>query len=148
MRKLISLICMLSAAVFMVSCAADKDKGNDGDFARVRYAAELGDAEAQYWLGDFYALGRGVRRDFDEAVGWYRKAAEQGEPRAQFALGRAYETGGGRLEQDYTEATHWYRKAADQGHPEARARLERGSGDRGGSFGRSGGGGRGGGRSR
>ena len=40
-------------------------------------AAELGNAEAQYELGDCFVLGTGVKQDFAEAVKWYRTAAEQ-----------------------------------------------------------------------
>src|SRR5258707_13165882 len=39
-------------------------------------AAELGDREGQFGLGDCYANGDGVAKDLKEAVKWYRKAAE------------------------------------------------------------------------
>ena len=55
-----------------------------------RLAAEQGDADAQYSLGNMNAEGRGVARDDAEAVRWYRLAAEQGYARAQNRLGAMY----------------------------------------------------------
>jgi len=42
-----------------------------------------------------YDDGRGVPRDYAEAVRWYRMAAEQGNARAQFSLGSMYDHGEG-----------------------------------------------------
>jgi len=42
-----------------------------------REAAERGDAESQYRLGDCYNDGMGVAQDYTNAMYWYRKAAEQ-----------------------------------------------------------------------
>ena len=44
-------------------------------------AAERGDANAQYRLGNCYA--EGMEKNDAEAVKWYRKAAEQGNDDAQ-----------------------------------------------------------------
>lgn len=41
-----------------------------------------GQALAQYYLGEAYADGRGVSRDFDTAIDWYRKADKNGYRRA------------------------------------------------------------------
>jgi len=35
-------------------------------------------ALAQYYLGELYAAGKGVPRDYETAMSWYRKAAENG----------------------------------------------------------------------
>ncbi len=40
--------------------------------------AELGDSEAQYLLGDFYATGNGVEKDVQKAIEWFSKSAESG----------------------------------------------------------------------
>ena len=40
-------------------------------------AAENGDAEAQYKLGDCYDKAKGVTRDYEKAAYWFAKAAEQ-----------------------------------------------------------------------
>ena len=77
--------------------------------------AQQGDAQAQYNRGLMYARGRGVPRDYGEAVKWFRKAAQQGFAEAQISLGAMYATGGG-VTQDDGEAAKWFRKAAQQGY--------------------------------
>ena len=78
-------------------------------------AAEKGDAEAQYSLGQRYDYGLGVEEDDAEAGRWYRLAAEQGHAEAQHSLGLRYALGQG-VEKDDAEAVRWYRLAAEQGH--------------------------------
>ncbi len=51
-----------------------------------RRAAELGNSCGQLYLGDMYEEGRGVNKDIEEAVRWYRKAATQGDKDAQRRL--------------------------------------------------------------
>ena len=62
------------------------------------------------------------KKNYTEAVKWYRKAAEQGNTQAQFNLGYSYEFGQG-VTQDYDEAVKWYRKAAEQGHARGQCNL-------------------------
>ena len=85
-------------------------------------AAELGNSEAQYYLGECYYNGRGVTQVDTEAIMWYRKAAEQGHAIAQCNLGLCYEKGNG-VKQDYIEAFKWYRKSAEQGYAIAQCNL-------------------------
>jgi TPR repeat protein len=73
------------------------------------------DAEAQLNLGFLYYEGKGVPRDYAQAIVWLRKAAEQGNAEAQLSLGAAYEMGKG-VQQDDAEAAAWYRKAAERGN--------------------------------
>ena len=58
---------------------------------------------AQYSLGVCYADGRGVAKDYVEAVKWYRKAAEQNHAGAQYNLGVCYANGQG-VAKDYVES--------------------------------------------
>jgi len=53
-----------------------------------RLAAEQGYASAQCNLGWCCESGRGVEKDAEQAVYWYRKAARQGNKSAQKALER------------------------------------------------------------
>ena len=53
------------------------------NFYRVKKSAEEGQAEAQYFLGLIYFIGKGVDRDKQEALKWFRKAAEQGHAKAK-----------------------------------------------------------------
>jgi len=90
--------------------------------ARLRTAAEQGDAEAQDSLGFFYCVGAGVSLDYAQAATWFRKAAEQGNAEAQYHLGLAYYKGQG-VSKDYAQAGFWWRKAAEQGEDTARYNL-------------------------
>ena len=69
------------------------DKVSNVDDCLVR--AERGNSSAQYNLGVLYDNGRGVRKDYKEAVKWYRKSAEQGHDLAQYYLGEMYYRGQG-----------------------------------------------------
>ncbi len=62
------------------------------------------------------------KKDYAEAVKWYRKAAEQGDKDAQNSLGYMYKYGYG-ITQDYAEAVKWYRKATEQGDKYAQNNL-------------------------
>jgi len=113
-------------------------------------AAEQGDAEAQYLLGQCYLKGKGVpvgRReatswmqefytpdglvtavDKPKAVEWFRKAAAQGHAKAQMSLGMFYETedaivGEKEAEECVEKAVPGLRKEAEQGDAEAQRLL-------------------------
>jgi TPR repeat protein len=59
-------------------------------FEETKAKAEKGEAVSQYNLGVMYDNGRGVPKDYKEAVKWFRKAAEQGHAKAHFNLGVMY----------------------------------------------------------
>jgi hypothetical protein len=98
-------------------------------------AAEKGNAEAQYMLGQIYEDGgmgmavpdsdgsytngrvvnfHPVPNDFGLAAKWYRMAAEQGNALAQNHLGSIYADGRG-VPQDYAEAYFWLSLASANG---------------------------------
>ena len=56
--------------------------------------AEQGNAQAQYMLGELYAIGKGVPQDYVEAAKWFREAAEQGFLDAQDSSHARTSTGG------------------------------------------------------
>lgn len=74
-----------------------------------------GVALAQNALGINYAVGRGVGKNYTEAVKWFRKAAEQGHVSSQFFLAVCYENGNG-VRQSYTKAKEYYGLACDNGN--------------------------------
>ena len=88
----------------------------------LRELAEEGDAEAQTEFGERYEHGRGVGRDYEVAVSWFRRAAEQGHAPAQAALGYMYSAGLG-VGQDHEVAAAWSRRAAEQGNIRAQHNL-------------------------
>jgi len=94
------------------------DNVSKKQFTKFQKDAEKGDVEAQYNLGCCYYSGTGVKKDYAEAVRWYRKAAERGNIYAQFNLGEAYRKGEG-VPQDSAAALMWQRRAAEQGDAEA-----------------------------
>ncbi len=81
--------------------------------------AEAGDARAQVAVGSLYTLGeRGVARDDDEALRWYRMAAAQGYAKGEYLVGHFYALGRS-VARDPVEAARWYRRAADRGYVRA-----------------------------
>lgn len=62
---------------------------------RCTEAAQLGDSQAQYELGDFYYQGKRIEQDFDRALAWLEEASLQGHPTAQYRLGLMHYQGEG-----------------------------------------------------
>lgn len=84
--------------------------------------AKAGHVDAQHLLGLMYYMGRGVPRDYKQAMAWHRKAALQGKADAQYVVGAMYYTGNS-VPLDQKLAVSWFRKAAEQGHAEAQHAL-------------------------
>lgn len=80
-------------------------------------AANQGNAEAQYQLGNLYENSQ-LAKDYKTAASWYHKAAQQGSAKAQARLGVFYAHGLG-VPQNPNEATLWSGKAALQGNADA-----------------------------
>lgn len=88
----------------------------------LRPLAEQGDSAAQFKLGLLFYNGRGMARDYSQALDWFKKAAQQGHPLAQFNAGYMYEKGEG-TPQDYVEAAKCYRESAERGNQLAQYNL-------------------------
>jgi TPR repeat protein len=54
-------------------------------------SAEQGNREAQFRLGDLYALGHGNKKSFSDAYHWYTKAAIQGYKKALIRIHNLYQ---------------------------------------------------------
>lgn len=133
-KKLLSIIVIMSLAVFCTSCFEDAESlyataekyNNNWEYGKAfsyfQKAAEKGHVNSQYMLGRCYDSGKGIRQDDAEAVKWFRKAAEQGQPEAQYQLGCCYALGRG-VRQDYIEAVNWFRKATYQEYAEAQHQM-------------------------
>ena len=72
-------------------------------------SAQAGDAESQYILGRAFHLGKGIKKDIEKALFWYRKAAEQGYVNAQHDLGLSYFYGQG-VAKNLEKAVFWWQK--------------------------------------
>ena len=92
------------------------------DIEALKHGADGGDAVAQLKLGDAYRDGRGVPRDAELAMQWFRKSADAGNTIAMNNVGAMYEHGSG-VARDYEEAAKWYRKAAEQDNALAQLNL-------------------------
>ncbi len=111
--------------------ARTEDKSNEESSTPLSiytHAAEQGDAEAQYQLGEIYRKGteKGVSRNFKTAAKWYELAAKQAHAEAQYQLGELYAKGRG-VKKNRKTAQEWYKAAARQGHVKAKYR-QRGCG--------------------
>ena len=92
---------------------------------RIEYlkkAAEMGFTPAQAELGDCYAQGRGVERDYAKASEWYRRATEPPDPPKQTEtpqqLFELYQQ-----ESDRTKWIEYLKISAQQGHVWAQCEL-------------------------
>lgn len=127
-RLMVAVIALLTAGCFAQADPFDDARAayGNGDYATAvrgfRDLALKGDARAQSSLGNMYAEGRGVPKDDQQTVFWWRKAADQGDAPAQHNLGNRYVIGRG-VPKDDKQAMFWFRKAADQGHALAQSSL-------------------------
>lgn len=78
-------------------------------------AATAGSDPARLALGTMYLAGRGVQKDYAEALHWLEPAGRAGNAEAQVRLGLIYEIGGSGITRDGDKALGWYERAAAQG---------------------------------
>lgn len=113
------IICAIFGLAFLSGLArGEKPK----EISEVKLLAEQGNAEAMFELASRYENGQGVKKNFDEAVSWYKKSAESGNARAQDTMGWFFQTGQG-VTKDVKMAISWYQKAVDQGFANAQHNL-------------------------
>ncbi len=126
-----TLLWVLASIQFFVPRASYADKLNldrffdlanleELDIVELKARADGGDAGAQWFLGEKYALGTGIPENDSEAVKWYSRSAEQGYVSAYVSLSQAYGEGEG-VAQDYIEAYKWANLAAAQGNETAKS---------------------------
>ena len=87
-----------------------------------RRSADLGNMDAQNYLGVCCKNGWGITKDAAEAAKWFRKAAEQGDQYGQYNLAACYKDGNG-VAKDREEARKWFEKAAEQGMIDAQVEM-------------------------
>lgn len=84
--------------------------------------AEQNNVHAQSMIGTMYYCGRGVSKDYKQAIKWYKMAAEQGDAMAQYQVGFFYQQGIG-VKQDMYEAIKWFSIASSNGSEDAAEAL-------------------------
>ena len=91
---------------------AARDLMEEGKFVEAREAlwpaARSGNAEAEELIGVMYAMGLGVKQDYQRAFEWYLRSAMKGHAGAQSGVGWYYEVGLGMPAIDLTRAYMWY----------------------------------------
>jgi len=133
-RHLTATICLTIAVLLGsagVSWSAGFQKGvaayESGDYATAlrewNPLAEQGHANAQFYLGQMYRNGHGVRQSHKTAAKWYRLAADQGNIWAQVNLGVMHQSGLG-VSQNNEVAVKWWQHAAERGHDGAQSLIE------------------------
>ncbi|MCF6289927.1 MAG: tetratricopeptide repeat protein [Desulfobacterales bacterium] len=113
MRLLLIFFCVLTFSI---------PPAQGAGLADLTAAAEKGDPTAQTTLGERYATGRGVKKDYGTARRWYEKAAAQDHANGLRALGVLYEMGRG-VKKNPAKAAQLYRRAADLGMARAQVNL-------------------------
>lgn len=97
-----------------------------GDYAAavplLQEAIRQEDCHAMGVMASLLAMGRGVSKNIEEAVLWYRQAAVRGDVFSQTAFGLCLATGAG-VAKDPQEGAYWLFKAATAGHRTAAESL-------------------------
>lgn len=97
----------------------DQAEFNEEAVSYYRKAAEQGNADGEFGLGNMIASGEGVKRDAAEARKWITSAADKNHPRAIAALAQAYISGGLGIEEKQRggeDARRWIVRAADSSY--------------------------------
>lgn len=124
MRRLLWMVvvAVLGSPQAMADMAAVRAHMRAGDHeaaaAELERLAKAGDTEAQASLAELYFVGRGVGRDQNAAIDWFRRAAEGGHVAAQVHLGMIQAQ-----MQDFEQSARWFEKAAEQGDAEGMTNL-------------------------
>ncbi|MBK7001272.1 MAG: SEL1-like repeat protein [Rhodoferax sp.] len=111
----------LAQAHFLLATAL-QEQGKNVSMLSVALAAKEGIPEAQYAMGQRYALGQDVAQNYQEACRWYLLAANQEHAEAQCTLGDYHIEGKG-VRVDRKHAFLWYERAAEQGVARAQWNL-------------------------
>ena len=78
------------------SCSLNTAPADQPDaLAACQQAAQSGDLQAQYELGEFFYDGKRAPQDLEQALFWFERASLQGHAQAQFRLGMMFFQGEG-----------------------------------------------------
>jgi TPR repeat protein len=98
--------------------AAYQQQDYQAAFTAWNRAAQQGDADAEYNLGQLYRLGQGVQTSYLTAQSHYIKAAEKNHPLAELQLGTMFYSG--KLGPDHEQdAFYWLEQAAENNNAQA-----------------------------
>lgn len=92
-------------------------------FEYTEKAANTGDLQSQFNLGNAFRTGNFVQKDYIKAAFWYEKSAKAGYSFSQNEYGLLFAQGLG-AEQDYYKAYAWISVSAETGNEQAIKNLE------------------------
>ncbi len=105
--------------------AEEERQHAEEEVAKVREAADAGDAVAQLQMAKYLEMGTvGVTCDRAKGLEYLQLAADQGNASAQLYLAQSYDNALFDLPEDDAAALEWYRKAADQLSPAEKEALQ------------------------
>ena len=108
-------------------CALCRTPAPDSDeeiVERTKKRVEVGDADAIFSLGNYYADGEnGLPKDYPKALELYKQAGELGSIRAYFNIGTAHYIGKNGVEMDKQKGDRYFELAAMRGNAIARHNL-------------------------
>lgn len=110
----------LVAPPALADAAAGRAAFEKGDYRRAMAewvsAAERGDPDAEFGLGNLHERGDGdLPQNYKKAQEWYEKAAERGHVGALYRLALVRSAGGDDLPADLVEAYKWILLASEKG---------------------------------
>jgi hypothetical protein len=133
-RTLVSLAFVFTTCACVRAAAEDEASrpqlvsrtgGNGGGWStpvELQKAAEAGNAEAEFQLGELLLSGGPLPKDIPKGLAMLEKAAQAKVPKAAFRLGKAYDDGD-IVPKDYAKALTYYKQAAYAGHAEAQYNI-------------------------
>lgn len=93
-------------------------------FNRTLKNAQCHNVSSMFQVAQYYEHGRGVEKDYVQAMKWYKDSFRLGKQYGAVAVGRLYEDGLG-TKQDLREALLWYKKGEAVNEPGAKKRAEK-----------------------
>lgn len=91
-------------------------------FAKWESLAKRGNAQGILNLANMYQAGKGVPRNLEKALEWYRVGGEQGDPQCLYNVAKAYEAGLG-TPADAAKSYHYKQRAAEAGSSQAQVEV-------------------------
>ena len=96
---------------------------NKDAFERALWEADHDNIQAMYQVGQYYEFGKGVEKNYAQAMRWYKSAFFTGEKYGAVAVGNLYENGLG-VEKNLKKALSWYKRGVAVNEPGALKRVK------------------------
>lgn len=109
---------VLNRLAFLYKEGKGTEKNENKYYDYAKKSADLGNAYAQYLVGNCFADGVGVEKDLKNAFAYHKKSAEQNYAPGLYEVGRDYIYSRG-TENDDAKGFECTQKSADMGYPKA-----------------------------